>query len=124
MNKELNKTIDFYRFLATVVMEKKEKRMENKKYMFVPITFEEACDELKAGRHRAVYIENEHEDRLESMSKWGSRILGDWMFETTYYKKVEVTKEYIYIHLDDLEKCSVLPEELSRFCKEGGCCKC
>lgn len=79
-------------------MEKKEKRM-----MFVPITFEETCDELRAGRHKAVYIENEKEDRLENMSKWGSRILSDWMSKTTYYKKAEVTKGYIHAHPDDLE---------------------
>lgn len=64
--------------------------MENKKYMFVPITFEEVCKEIKAGRHKEVYIENVYEDRLENMSKWGSRILSDWVLKTTYYKKIEI----------------------------------
>lgn len=77
--------------------------MENKKYMFVPITFEEACKEIKAGRHKEVYIENVYEDRLENMSKWGSRILSDWMSKTTYYKKIEAVKGYYHAHPGDLE---------------------
>ena len=84
-------------------MEKKEERMKNKKYMFVPITFEETCKELRAGRHKAVYIENEHENRLENMSEWGCRTLSDWVFKTTYYKKAEVTKGYIHIRPEDSE---------------------
>ena len=84
-------------------MEKEEKMMENKKYMFAPITFEEVCKEIKAGRHKVVYIENVFEDRLENMSKWGSRILSDWVSKTTYYKKAEVTKGYIHIHPEELE---------------------
>lgn len=77
--------------------------MENKKYMFVPITLEHACKEIKAGRHKAVFIENENENRLGNMSEWGRRTLSDWVFKTTYYKKVEVTKGYIHIHPEDLE---------------------
>ena len=84
-------------------MEKKEKRMENKKYMFVPITFEEACDGVRTGGHKAVYVENKYEDRLENMSKFGRGTLSDWISKTTYYKKVEVTKGYIHIHPEDLE---------------------
>ena len=35
-------------------MEKKEMRMENKKYMFVPITFEEACDWVRTGVEKGI----------------------------------------------------------------------
>lgn len=77
--------------------------MENKKYMFVPITFEEACDGVRTGVSDMVYLEMDvGYNRLLPICEVINTSLKNWL-EGTYYKKVEVTKGYIHIHPEDLE---------------------
>ena len=84
-------------------MEKKEMRMENKKFMFVPITFEEACDVVRTGVSDMVYLEmNVGYNRLLPICEVSNTSLKNWL-KGAYYKKVEVTKGYFHIHPEYLE---------------------
>ena len=77
--------------------------MENKKYMFVPITFEDACDGVRTGVSDMVYLEmNVGYNRLLPIREVNNTSLKNWL-EGTYYKKVEVVKERRYTHPEDLE---------------------
>lgn len=79
-------------------MEKKENRM-----MFVPITFEEACDEVRKGVSDMVYLElNIGYNRLLPICDINSTSLENWL-KGTYYKKVEAVKCYYHAHPEDLE---------------------
>lgn len=69
--------------------------MENKKYMFVPITFEEACDEFRKGVSDMVYLEletNAGYSRLLPICEISNTSLKNWL-EGAYYKKTEGKSE-------------------------------
>lgn len=77
--------------------------MENKKYMFVPITFEEACDEVRKGMSDVVYLEmKDGYSRLLPICEISSKSLKYWS-EGVYYKKIEAVKGYYHAHPEDLE---------------------
>lgn len=82
-------------------MEKKDKMM-----MFVPITFEEACDEFRKGVSDMVYLDMETRvgySRLLPIREISSTSLENWL-KGTYYKKIEAVKCYYHAHPDDLEE--------------------
>ena len=84
-------------------MEKEEMRMENKKFMFVPITFEEACDGVRTGVFDMVYLEmNVGYSRLLPIRELSNTSLKNWL-EGAYYKKIEAVKGYYHAHPEDLE---------------------
>lgn len=78
--------------------------MEKKKMMmFVPITFEEACDKVRKGVSDMVYMEmNTGYSRLLPIREISNTSLKNWS-EGTYYKKIEAVKGYYHAHPEDLE---------------------
>ena len=75
----------------------------NKKSMFVPITFEEACDVVRTGVSDMVYLEmNVGYNRLLPICEVSNTSLKNWL-EGAYYKKIEVV-QYYHAHPGDLEE--------------------
>ncbi len=78
--------------------------MENKKFMFVPITYGEAWDEDRKGVPDMVYLEiKDGYSYLLPICEISSTSLKNWL-EGAYYKKIEAVKGYYHAHPEDLEE--------------------